>query len=164
LTPQFSTPTKPLDPASFSMWGPLQAIGEGGLLGTCHSIQELVDAYKNSLQKMRILGMSYKPKHHQTCHLVSSTLRHGAPHLWGCWRDESLNKHLKMIAVRAHRTVWHRRLLSDFRKGFGVARSVRRKTWSERWRAKCLCAKRAPHPTQHQPQWARLQWASGDRL
>jgi hypothetical protein len=87
--------------------------------------QELVDAYKANLQEMRVLGIPYRPKHHQGCHLVSMTLWHGAPHLWGCWLGESLNKQLKASAVSAHRSIWHRRLLSDFRKGFGVGRETR---------------------------------------
>ena len=69
--------------------------------------------------------MVFRPKHHQACHLVASTLVWGSPTLWGCWTDESLNKGLKLIAQCAHRRVWYKRVLSEFRSAHGVGKVKR---------------------------------------
>ncbi len=38
----------------------------------------------------------------------------GAPSTWATWEDEGLNYNLKLVANRAYRAVWHKRVLVDF--------------------------------------------------
>ena len=89
--------------------------------------QELVDCYLRFLGMYSALKAPMKPKHHQACHLVASTLFHGSPQLSGCWQDEAINRHLKLCALKSHRLVWYKRILIDFSVGFGVGRSQRKK-------------------------------------
>ena len=98
---------------SEDLWGVAQA-------------QALADSYNEYLHYMEELehidGLNFKPKHHQACHLVSSSFEFGAPGTWGCWHDESINKWLKQCAISSHRHVWFYKILSTFRRAHGIGK------------------------------------------
>ena len=71
---------------------------------------------------------------HQACHMVANTVELGSPSLWGCWRDEGDNRLLKACAMHAHKRVWHRRVLSEFRRNFGTAASSGSRKQLRDWR------------------------------
>jgi len=54
--------------------------------------------------------------------------RLGSPYLGGTWDDETINGQLKLICMRAHRSVWHARVLTEFRVAFGGPRRTRQRT------------------------------------
>ena len=87
--------------------------------------QRFADHVKVHMHAMRALEIPVHAKHHALAHMVHKLLRFGTPALWGCWRDESDNKMLAQLALRAHRTVWSRRLISEHRMAFGTRRAQR---------------------------------------
>ena len=72
-------------------------------------------------------GEVLKPKHHSLMHMVPLIWKSGTPHMWSNWRDEKENLDLKRVALRAHRSVWALRVLSEHRRAWGI-RSRKRKT------------------------------------
>jgi len=89
--------------------------------------QDFCDNVKKHMHALRNLGIEPKPKHHQLLHMVTLLQDSGAPHTWACWRDESENQDLKRLALKTHRMVWHKRLLSSHRVGFGVRKLDRKR-------------------------------------
>ena len=87
--------------------------------------QSFADHVKVHLHAMRALEIPVRGKHHALSHTAQKLLRFGTPALWGCWRDESDNKMLAALALRAHRMVWSRRLISEHRMAFGTRRAQR---------------------------------------
>ena len=56
---------------------------------------------------------------------------HGSPGLWACWLDESLNRVIKNIACTAHRAVFHKRLLAEFRAAEGILSRRGAQRWKQ---------------------------------
>ena len=87
-----------------------------------HVAHAFSDAWKMHLHAVHALEIDFKPKHHAMSHLVASMLKFGSPHVRSNWRDEAENKDLARLALRAHRRVWSRRLLLDYRFAYGNKR------------------------------------------
>jgi hypothetical protein len=90
------------------------------------AVQNAMDYTKRYLKVCEKLQWATKPKDHELMHLVQRSLEQGSPALYGNWLDESLNKHLKGIAAVAHRAVWERRILSEFRFSRGLGDLAKR--------------------------------------
>jgi hypothetical protein len=89
--------------------------------------QDFTDHTKEHLHAMRELQIEVRAKHHALSHMGAKLLEYGTPALWACWTDEGENKMLAQLALRAHRLVWSRRLISDHRLAWGVRQVKRRK-------------------------------------
>ena len=63
--------------------------------------------------------------HHALGHMGVKLLEYGTPALLACWTDEGENKMLAQLALRAHRLVWSRRLISEHRLAYGTRRAQR---------------------------------------
>lgn len=87
--------------------------------------QAFADHVKAHLHAMRELQIPVRAKHHALSHMAYKLLEYGSPALWACWRDESENKLLAQLALRAHRSVWSRRLIAEHRLAFGTRRTQR---------------------------------------
>lgn len=87
--------------------------------------QRFADHVKVHMHAMRALEIPVRAKHHQLSHMAHKLVRFGTPALWGCWRDESDEQMLAQLALRAHRMVWSRRLISEHRMAFGTRRAQR---------------------------------------
>ena len=85
-------------------------------------IQEFCDAACEHIACVGALGLQMKPKHHMLLELGARLLWHGGPSMYGCWQDESINGLVASIAVHAHRLVWAKRLLIEWRKAYGLER------------------------------------------
>ena len=79
------------------------------------------------LHAMRQLQIEVRAKHHALSHMGHKLLQYGTPALWACWTDEGENKMLAQLALRAHRLVWSRRLITDHRMAYGSRKVKRRK-------------------------------------
>jgi hypothetical protein len=88
-------------------------------------IQGFSDNWKKHLHALRAMDVTFRPKHHAMAHMVRKIIDFGAPSAWGNWTEESDNRFLKALALRAHRTVWARRVLGEHRKAFGTRRDSR---------------------------------------
>ena len=78
----------------------------------------MVKAFESSAT---IIGLPFVPKRHSTFHLAEQCIRFGSVSASSTWRDEQINGCLKGVASSAHRAVWHRRVLSEFRRAYGLA-------------------------------------------
>ena len=87
--------------------------------------QAFADHVKTHLHAMRELQIPVRAKHHGLSHMTYKLLQYGSPSLWACWTDESENKMLAQLALRAHRLVWSRRLIAEHRLAFGARRIQR---------------------------------------
>ncbi len=87
--------------------------------------QGFADHDKTHLHAMRELQIPVRDKHHALSHMTYKLLQYGSPSLWACWTDESENKMLAQLALRAHRLVWSRKLISEHRLAFGTRRTQR---------------------------------------
>ena len=85
------------------------------------------DNVKRHLHSMRELGIAVRAKHHALAHMAHKILTLGMPAMWACWTDESENKLLAQLALRAHRMVWSRSLITTHRLAFGARRDLRLK-------------------------------------
>ena len=81
-------------------------------------VQRFHDAFQVAERAMKALDIPFVPKRHMTAHLVVHLWWLGAPAAFATWKDEQYNGFLKLIALRAHFTVWHSRLLSAYRRGY----------------------------------------------
>ena len=78
-----------------------------------------------SEQVNRSMGVAAKPKTHQLAHMAFQIREWGSPTAWGCYSEEGLNRWLARVANSAHRAVWHRRVLNDFRSAYGIGKRKR---------------------------------------
>jgi hypothetical protein len=102
--------------------------------GTCPVAvaQQFTDHTMVHLHAMGQLQIEVRAKHHALSHMGHKLLHYGTPALWACWTDEGENKMLAQLALRAHRLVWSRRLITDHRMAYGSRK--RRKRGSKKRR------------------------------
>ena len=55
---------------------------------------------------------AFRPKHHLMWHLLERLPIHGAPKLYACWKDESLNKLLKACCRQTSQLTFEASVLS----------------------------------------------------
>ena len=79
--------------------------------------QAWVDDYKKFVRlALTQLGLHATPKWHPCAHVGHQSLGIGAPVFVAVWREEQLNAKLKKVAGRAHRFVWHARILAEMKR------------------------------------------------
>ena len=80
---------------------------------TAHLNQAWLASVKSYCKDCETLGVPFKPKLHALGEMAARLLWFGAPKLYATWRDEGLNAVLALVAKRAHRRVWHARVLVE---------------------------------------------------
>ena len=74
--------------------------------------QELSDSCQRHLLFSCKAGISFVPKHHFFAHLSLRAYQQGNPKAYACWTDESLNKTLRNVASKCHRSRQEERIFS----------------------------------------------------
>ena len=82
--------------------------------------QQFVSHTKVALRVLDHFGLSSKPKFHELAHMAHLCRTRGSPGNWSVWHEEGLNRWVARIANRAHRLVWHWRVLAEFEQTYGV--------------------------------------------
>eukprot|EP00959_Pyramimonas_sp_CCMP1952_P414582 8686408-Pyramimonas_sp.AAC.1 len=87
-----------------------------------HAIDDFALLGKSFERHANHIDMQFVPKRHYTWHIATQCIRLGSLPAAANWRDEQINGYLKAVAMAAHRMIWHRRVLGEFRRAFGVAK------------------------------------------
>ena len=85
------------------------------------AVEDFIYVFQGFERHATALGMSFVPKRHWTAHIATQCGKFGSVSASATWRDEQINACLKAVSKGAHRMVWHRRVLSEFRRAFGIA-------------------------------------------
>ena len=91
------------------------------------AVQRFHRACKGYLKCMDDLAILPKPKDHFLQHMSDRAAWLGAPALYGCWKDESLNRLLRDVAAGSHGLIHEKRILCDFPKAYAADEAKKRR-------------------------------------
>ena len=93
---------------------------------SAEQVQQFVVAAKVAMRHLAQFGLGGRPKVHELAHMANLCHTHGSPGNWSVWFEEGLNRWVARICNRAHRAVWHRRVLVEFEHTHGLRAAAKR--------------------------------------
>ena len=87
---------------------------------TPQQTQSFVDSCIVASRSMVFFGTHMRPKVHELAHMAHMCFEGGSPNNWAVWLEEGPNRWIAKISRAAHRSVWHRRVLSEFEHTYGL--------------------------------------------